>query len=73
MAARYMQTFFVIAFLEFGYLAVRSGQVLDLVSSLLIIWVVFAYCHRFATGEILQAAFAFDAISAKDAFPSQER
>ena len=59
MAARGMQTFFVIAFLEFGYLVARSGQVLRLVSYLLIIWVVFAYCHRFATGEIFQDGVRF--------------
>jgi hypothetical protein len=59
MAARAIQAFFVIAFLKFGYLAAKSGEVLDLVSNLLMICLVFAYGHRFATGEISQDGVRF--------------
>jgi hypothetical protein len=59
MAARAMQAFFLIAFLKFAYLASESGDILDLVSNLIMICFVFAYCHRFSTGEIDQNGIRF--------------
>jgi hypothetical protein len=59
MAARAMQAFFLIAFLKFAYLAAESEDILDLVSNLIMICFVFAYCHRFSTGEIDQDGIRF--------------
>jgi hypothetical protein len=52
MAARALQTFFVVGSLPNAYLAWKSGDSLDLVSSLIMLVAVFAFFHRFATGEI---------------------
>ena len=52
MAARALQTFFVVGSLHNAYLAWKSGDSLDLVSSLIMLVAVFAFFHRFATGEM---------------------
>ena len=52
MAVRALQTFFVVASLQSAYLVRKSGDSLGLVSSLIMLVVIFGFVHRFATGEI---------------------
>src|SRR5258708_37343163 len=52
MAVRALQTFFVVASLQSAYLVRKSGDSLELVSSLIMLVAIFAFVHRFATGEI---------------------
>ncbi len=59
MTARAIQAFFVIALLKSAYLAGKADDVSDLISSLLMTGIVFAYCHRFSTGEIFQEGIRF--------------
>jgi hypothetical protein len=50
MAVRALQSFYVIAFLKFVYIDQESGDWLSLVSSLIILGLILAFFHRFATG-----------------------
>src|SRR5258708_38115689 len=59
MTARAIQAFFVIALLKSAYLAGKSDYVSNLISSLLMTGIVFAYCHRFSTGKIFQVVILF--------------